>query len=111
MGDAVWPEENFALVVWCEEEEARRIARTVAAVKEQFPDEGIKLFGLSADPQISRFPVNPPAPSAADSSGYYTAAPLHALSASFVAAPNQAPADPPADQVETEYDGQNMEEL
>jgi hypothetical protein len=46
MGDAIWPEENFALVVWCDEEEARGIARAVARVKEQFPDEGIKLFGL-----------------------------------------------------------------
>ncbi|MDR1507013.1 MAG: hypothetical protein LBI67_07905 [Treponema sp.] len=46
MGDAVWPEENFAIVVWCEEEEARRIERAVARVKERFPDEGIKVFGL-----------------------------------------------------------------
>nr|AGS52846.1 hypothetical protein [uncultured bacterium contig00011] len=44
MGDAVWPEENFALVIWCEEEEAQAIARAVASVKEKFPDEGIKLF-------------------------------------------------------------------
>lgn len=47
MGDAVWPEENFALVIWCEEEEARGIERAVAAVKAHFPDEGVKLFGLS----------------------------------------------------------------
>jgi len=46
MGDSVWPEENFGLVIWCEEEEARAIGRAVAAVKEKFPDEGIKLFGL-----------------------------------------------------------------
>jgi hypothetical protein len=46
MGDAVWPEENFALVVWCEEEEARGIVRAVASVKEHFPGEGIKVFGL-----------------------------------------------------------------
>jgi hypothetical protein len=46
MGDAVWPEENFALVIWCEEEEARGIARAVAHVKEHFPGEGIKAFGL-----------------------------------------------------------------
>jgi hypothetical protein len=46
MGDAVWPEENFALVIWCEEEEARAIERAVASVKEKFPGEGIKLFGL-----------------------------------------------------------------
>ena len=46
MGDSVWPEENFVLVIWCEEEEARGIARAVAFVKNKFPGEGIKLFGL-----------------------------------------------------------------
>jgi hypothetical protein len=98
MGDAVWPEENFALVIWCGEEEARGIARAVAAVKEQFPDEGIKLFGLPDESQISRFP-----------------AASHTPPASFVAPPDQPPAEVPsparADQVETEYDGQNMDEL
>jgi hypothetical protein len=48
MGDAIWPEENFALVVWCEEEEAQGIERATAAVKKRFPDEGIKLFKLTA---------------------------------------------------------------
>ncbi|MDR2551951.1 MAG: hypothetical protein LBD31_02130 [Treponema sp.] len=47
MGDSVWPELNFALVVWCDEEEAGGIARAVAAVKEKYPDEGIKVFGIS----------------------------------------------------------------
>ena len=46
MGDAVWPEENFVLVFWCEEEEGRAIQRAVNSVKEKFPGEGIKLFGL-----------------------------------------------------------------
>jgi hypothetical protein len=49
MGDAIWPEENFAVVIWCEEEEARAIARAAAGVKERFPDEGIKVFGLPPD--------------------------------------------------------------
>ena len=44
MGDAVWPEENFALVVWCDAPEAEGIARAVARVKKVFPEEGIKLF-------------------------------------------------------------------
>ena len=48
MGDAIWPEENFALVIWCEQDEARAIERAVARVKEQFPGEGIKLFGLES---------------------------------------------------------------
>ncbi|MCL2068196.1 MAG: hypothetical protein FWG99_12130 [Treponema sp.] len=46
MGDAVWPEENFALVIWCEEDEAFGVKRAVDKVKEKFPGEGIKLFGL-----------------------------------------------------------------
>jgi hypothetical protein len=46
MGDAIWPEENFALVIWCEEEEARAIQRVMESVKEYFPNEGIKVFGL-----------------------------------------------------------------
>jgi hypothetical protein len=46
MGDAVWPEENFAMIIWCEEEEAKGIERAIASVKEKFHDEGIKLFGI-----------------------------------------------------------------
>jgi hypothetical protein len=46
MGDAVWPAENFSIVIWCEEEEARAIQRAIASVKEKFPGEGIKLFGI-----------------------------------------------------------------
>ena len=46
MGDAIWPEENFVLVIWCEEDEAQSIERAVATVKANFPGEGIKLFGL-----------------------------------------------------------------
>ncbi|MDR0443341.1 MAG: hypothetical protein LBH44_08060 [Treponema sp.] len=45
MGDAIWPEENFALVIWCEEEEGRGIKRAIDKVKQQFPGEGIKIFG------------------------------------------------------------------
>ncbi|MDR1219890.1 MAG: hypothetical protein LBK73_09825 [Treponema sp.] len=51
MGDAVWPEENFVIVVWCEEAEAERIERAVASVKKYFPDEGIKLFKMSDAPR------------------------------------------------------------
>jgi nitrogen regulatory protein PII len=45
MGDAIWPEENFALVIWCEEEEARGIVQAVEEVKKTFPEEGIRVFG------------------------------------------------------------------
>jgi hypothetical protein len=43
-GDAVWPEENFSLIIWCEKDEAETIKQVIAAVKQKFPDEGIKLF-------------------------------------------------------------------
>jgi len=46
MGDAIWPEENFALIVWCEKDEAEGIERAIKKVKEKFPGEGIKLFGV-----------------------------------------------------------------
>lgn len=46
MGDAIWPEENFSLVIWCDEDEAQGIRQAIAKVKEIFPDEGIKLFGI-----------------------------------------------------------------
>jgi hypothetical protein len=65
MGDAIWPEENFALVIWCEEAEAQGIARAVHLVKEQFPGEGIKLFGLpdpAAAPPAGASPGAPPVP-------------------------------------------------
>ncbi|MDR3336990.1 MAG: hypothetical protein LBT16_07275 [Treponema sp.] len=53
MGDAIWPEENFALVIWCEHDEALGIERAVKAVKKGYPDEGIKFFGMPdpASPQ------------------------------------------------------------
>jgi hypothetical protein len=46
MGDAIWPEQNFVMVIWCEAEEARAIERAVASVKEKFTGEGIKIFGM-----------------------------------------------------------------
>jgi hypothetical protein len=45
-GDAIWPEENFIFIIWCEEDEALGIKDAIAKVKEHFPDEGIKLFGI-----------------------------------------------------------------
>jgi hypothetical protein len=49
MGDSIWPEENFAIVIWCEKEEALGLQRAIAAVKEKFSQEGIKIFGVPED--------------------------------------------------------------
>jgi hypothetical protein len=61
MGDAIWPEENFALVIWCEDEEARTIEKALASVKERFPDEGIKIFGLRSGDNQPREALPAPA--------------------------------------------------
>jgi hypothetical protein len=60
MGDAIWPEANFALVIWCDADEAAAVERAVAAVKKQFPEEGIKLFGLDVTAPPPAREVPPP---------------------------------------------------
>ena len=45
-GDAVWPEENFILIVYCEDSEAHQIHEAVAEIKKLFPDEGVRLFDM-----------------------------------------------------------------
>ena len=47
MGDPIWPEENFSIVIWCEEDEAKKIRQAIKKVKEQYADEGIKIFASS----------------------------------------------------------------
>jgi hypothetical protein len=74
MGDAIWPEENFVLVIWCDEHEAAAIERAVKAVKQQFPNEGIKLFGLP-DPAALQLPSPAQPPSAAAQAGDTDGAP------------------------------------
>jgi hypothetical protein len=46
LGDHVWPEENFMLILYCEDNEGVEIERAVKQVKEQFRGEGIQCFSL-----------------------------------------------------------------
>lgn len=46
LGDPIWPEENFLLVLYCDQEQAARIAQAVAEVKARFANEGIRLFAV-----------------------------------------------------------------
>ena len=48
LGDTIWPEMNFVLFAYVEEEEARKVKVVVEAVKERFPNEGISLFFTKA---------------------------------------------------------------
>jgi hypothetical protein len=140
MGDAVWPEENLALVVWCEEEEARGIARAVEEVKKQFPDEGIRVFGLPGQqnrfPQAAFYPSpeleqeavfappsSPEPPPAAPEPRYsalqavrpppgpISPSPAHIPPVYSSPAPPVYTAPPsPSPGIDAEYDGQNMED-
>lgn len=47
LGTATWPEENFMLITWVDGPAAAQMQRIVAEVKEQFPNEGIKIFSMS----------------------------------------------------------------
>lgn len=49
LGSSTWPETNFVLVSYIEDDEKDRVKAIISAVKEKFPDEGIKLFFVKAE--------------------------------------------------------------
>ena len=49
LGTTVWPEENFMLISYLDDEMALKVKLTVAALKKQYPNEGIKLFIMTVD--------------------------------------------------------------
>lgn len=46
LGDAVWPEENFLMIIYCEDDVVRRIEQAVELVRKKYDHEGIGLFVL-----------------------------------------------------------------
>jgi hypothetical protein len=46
MGDHIWPEENFSLIIYCEDDEAIKIKTVIDELKAFFTKEGIKLFEI-----------------------------------------------------------------
>ena len=49
LGDTIWPEMNFVLFAYVEEDTARKIKEVIEAVKQRFPNEGISLFFTKAE--------------------------------------------------------------
>jgi len=43
-GDHIWPEQNFLIIIYCDDKEAKKILNAVKELKEYFTDEGLKLF-------------------------------------------------------------------
>ena len=46
MGDHIWPEENFSMIIYCDEEEASAIHRVIEELKTFFTQEGIRIFEM-----------------------------------------------------------------
>lgn len=49
LGTATWPETNFVMVTYVQEDQLERIREVIKSVKEKFKSEGIKMFYTSAD--------------------------------------------------------------
>lgn len=49
MGDSVWPEENFLLIIYCENAVADQAMEAIKELKHYFPDEGLKVFEINVD--------------------------------------------------------------
>jgi hypothetical protein len=48
-GDHIFPEENFVLVMYCDDASADGIASAVGELKSIFPAEGIRLYRSTAE--------------------------------------------------------------
>jgi len=46
LGNDVWPEENFILLIYCQEEILDRIEQAIELVKKKYDHEGIGYFVL-----------------------------------------------------------------
>lgn len=44
LGDAVWPQLNEMLIVYCSKDEAKKITELVESLREKYPMEGIACF-------------------------------------------------------------------
>lgn len=48
-GDAVWPQENFIMTIYCGSDSVSEIVDGFRALKTRFPTEGLKLFLSDAE--------------------------------------------------------------
>ena len=44
LGDTIWPEMNFVLFSYVQDDEAVKVKSVVEAIKKRFPNEGISVF-------------------------------------------------------------------
>lgn len=48
LGTTIWPELNFVMFAYVEDEDIQKVKDIVSGIKERFPNEGIKLFLVQA---------------------------------------------------------------
>ena len=48
LGNSTWPETNFVLASYVEDEALDTVKTVIKAIKQKFPGEGIKLFAVRA---------------------------------------------------------------
>jgi hypothetical protein len=46
LGDDVWPEENFVMIIYCEDRVISQIEEAITLVKKKYDHEGIGFFVL-----------------------------------------------------------------
>lgn len=49
LGDAIWPQLNEMMIVYCDKNEAEKIVEVVKKLREHYPAEGIACFLSSAE--------------------------------------------------------------
>lgn len=49
LGDTVWPEMNFLLFAYIDEQYGNKIKSILKAIKQKFPAEGISLFMMKSE--------------------------------------------------------------
>lgn len=48
MGDSVWPQVNSQFIIYCSEDEAKKIKSIVNDIREKYPNDGISIFFTAA---------------------------------------------------------------
>lgn len=48
LGDAIWPQLNVQLIIFCNENEAKEIVEVVEVVRKLYPTEGVACFQSEA---------------------------------------------------------------
>lgn len=49
LGTATWPETNFAMISYMEDKDYETAKKVIAAIKDKFSGEGIKMFAVKAE--------------------------------------------------------------